>query len=86
MIPVKNGKPTTVGASTYFLSHPHEKPPPQILTESHLILTVSLELEKAIRDYIRLHNKEPSAFVWTASASRILRKVRRCKEALETGD
>jgi len=43
-------------------------------------------LEKAIRDYIRLHNKEPRAFVWTASASRILRKVRRCKEALETGD
>lgn len=42
-------------------------------------------LEKAIRDYIRVHNKDPRPFVWTASASRILKKVRRCKEALETG-
>ena len=43
-------------------------------------------LEKAIRDYIRLHNKNPRPFVWTAPAARILRKIRRCKEALETGD
>ena len=43
-------------------------------------------LERAIRDYIRLHNKNPRPFIWTAPASRILRKIRRCKEALETGD
>lgn len=43
-------------------------------------------LEKAIRDYIRVYNKDPRPFVWTATASRILSKIRRCKEALETGD
>jgi transposase len=43
-------------------------------------------LEKAIRSYLREHNKNPRPFIWTASASSILRKVRRCKEALETGD
>jgi transposase len=44
------------------------------------------ELVRAIRDYIRENNKTPRPFVWTASASSILRNVRHCKEALDTGD
>jgi transposase len=43
------------------------------------------ELEKAIRDYVRAHNQRARPFVWTATASKIIRKVRRCKEALVTG-
>ena len=43
-------------------------------------------LEKAIHDYILAYNKEPRPFVWTATASRILGKIRRCKEELERGD
>ena len=34
---------------------------------------------------VREHNKDPRPFIWTASASAILRKIKRCKEALETG-
>ena len=37
------------------------------------------ELVRAIRDYIRENNKTPRPFVWTASASSILRNVRHCK-------
>jgi hypothetical protein len=36
----------------------------------------------AIRSYVRAHNKDPHPFIWTASASTILRKIKRCKEAL----
>jgi transposase len=39
----------------------------------------------AIRRYVREHNKDPRPFIWTASAPTILRKIKRCKEALETG-
>jgi transposase len=39
----------------------------------------------AIRHYVREHNRDPRPFIWTASASSILRKIKRCKEALETG-
>ena len=39
----------------------------------------------AIRSYVREHNRDPRPFMWTASASSILRKIKRCKEALETG-
>ena len=42
-------------------------------------------LIRAIQQYIRENNKDPQPFVWTVSAARILRKVRRCKELLETG-
>jgi transposase len=38
----------------------------------------------ATRTYVREHNKDPRPF-WTASASAIRRKIKRCKEALETG-
>jgi len=43
------------------------------------------ELEKAIQDYVRAHNHRARPFVWTATASKIIRKVRRCKEVLVTG-
>jgi len=43
------------------------------------------ELIRAIHAYLREHNKEPRPFLWTASAASIMRKIRRCKEALGTG-
>jgi transposase len=39
----------------------------------------------AIRAYVREHNKRPRPFIWTASAAAILRKIKHCKQALETG-
>ena len=42
-------------------------------------------LIRAIREYVREQNKHPRPFIWTATASRIMRKIRHCKEALETG-
>jgi transposase len=42
------------------------------------------ELIRVIGEYIRTNNANPRPFVWTAPASRIIRKVRRCKEALVT--
>jgi transposase len=44
------------------------------------------DLITAIRDYIRLYNRNPRPFQWVASASKIIRKVRKYKESLETGD
>ena len=44
------------------------------------------DLVKAIRDYIRHYNNNPSPFHWVASASKIIRKVSKYKETLETGD
>ena len=40
-------------------------------------------LEVAIREYLTENNKNPRPFVWTATASDIMSKIRRCKEALE---
>ena len=42
------------------------------------------ELIRAIEDYVTHHNRHAEPFVWTATAATILRKVRHCKEALET--
>jgi transposase len=42
------------------------------------------ELEKAIRDYIRANNKAPQPFQWVASANKIIAKVRKYKQTLET--
>jgi transposase len=42
-------------------------------------------LIRAIRAYLREHNQDPKPFIWRATASRIMRKVRHCKEALGTG-
>jgi transposase len=44
------------------------------------------ELVKAIQDYIRENNKNPRPFRWVASANTIIRKVRKYKWTLETGD
>jgi transposase len=38
------------------------------------------ELEQAIHDYLKDHNRESKPFVWTAKASTILGKVRRLCE------
>ena len=44
------------------------------------------DLVKAIHDYVRHYNKNPRPFQWIASASQIIRKVRKYKETSETGD
>jgi transposase len=44
------------------------------------------DLIKAIQDYIRLYNQNPQPFHWVASASRIIRKVRKYKQTSDTGD
>ena len=43
------------------------------------------ELERAIRDYVRDHNKAPQPFQWVATANTIIKKVRKYKRILETG-
>ena len=42
------------------------------------------DLIRAIEDYVTHHNRHAQPFIWTATAATILRKVRHCKEALET--
>lgn len=42
------------------------------------------ELEDAIRDYLKTHNRDPKPFQWTASTQEILEKVNRCREIYET--
>ena len=42
-------------------------------------------LISAIREYMRIYNRNPKPFVWTATPSKIMRKLQHCKEALETG-
>jgi transposase len=44
------------------------------------------ELIRAIKDYIRLHNKAPQPFHWVAKANEIIRKVNKYKDISETGD
>ena len=44
------------------------------------------DLIKAIKDYVRHYNENPQPFQWIASASKIIRKVNKYKETLETGD
>lgn len=44
------------------------------------------DLIRAIRDYVRHYNRNPQPFQWVASASKIIRKVNKYKETLETGD
>ena len=43
-----------------------------------------VELQMAINDYLDQHNADPTPFVWTASASSIVKKVNRGKQALES--
>jgi transposase len=40
------------------------------------------EVIAAIEDYIRLHNRKPKPFIWTAKASDILEKVKRARTVL----
>lgn len=42
------------------------------------------ELIAAIQEYLDNHNQNPTVFVWSASAERILAKVAKSKEVLET--
>ena len=42
------------------------------------------ELKVAIMEYLENHNANPKPFVWTKSASQILEKVARAKQALES--
>jgi transposase len=42
------------------------------------------ELTRAIQDYIRANNDGAQPFIWTVTAASILKKVRHCKQALET--
>jgi transposase len=41
------------------------------------------DLIAAIEEYMKVHNNEPQAFVWTATAESILTKVRRGRVALD---
>jgi transposase len=41
------------------------------------------ELVEAINEHIRVHNKEPKPFIWTAKADDILEKVKRGRTALD---
>ena len=43
-----------------------------------------IDLQSAINDYLEHHNADPKLFVWTASASSIIEKVNRGKQALES--
>src|SRR5215468_9671832 len=45
-----------------------------------------VDLTQAIQDYIQRYNRNPQPFRWVASASKIIRKVNKYKETLETGD
>ena len=42
------------------------------------------QLKAAIMEYIDNHNRDPKPFVWTKSASQILEKIARAKQALES--
>jgi transposase len=42
------------------------------------------DLIKTITGYIETHNQNPRIFVWHASVERIMTKIAKCKEALET--
>src|SRR3990167_3250 len=41
-------------------------------------------LVAAIQEYIDTHNQNPKVFIWSAPAERIMNKIAKCKEALET--
>jgi transposase len=40
------------------------------------------ELVETIHEYLRVHNRDPKPFKWTASAQTIIDKVKRCRETL----
>ena len=38
----------------------------------------------AIKDYLDNHNQHPQVFVWSAPVERILAKIAKCKEVLDS--
>ena len=42
------------------------------------------DLIQAINDYVRIHNQQPTPFIWTASVQSIMDKINRCKAIYET--
>ena len=42
------------------------------------------ELIAAIKGYLENHNQNPKVFTWSASVERIMTKVAKCKEALDS--
>ena len=45
------------------------------------VFTSVPDLELALHDYVRVHNRDPKPFIWTARASDILQKVTRARAA-----
>lgn len=41
------------------------------------------ELNHAISEYLRENSRNPRPFIWTATASKIMKKINHCKEALD---
>ena len=48
------------------------------------VFTSVAELERAINDYIAVHNTKPKPFIWTKSANDILQKVIRANSRLSS--
>jgi hypothetical protein len=42
------------------------------------------DLKAAIDEYLRVHNRDPKPFVWSASVQSIIDKLDRCKVISET--
>lgn len=42
------------------------------------------ELIQSINDYVRIHNQQPTPFIWTASVESIMKKIKRCQAVYET--
>jgi transposase len=49
------------------------------------VFTSVPDLELALHDYVRIHNREPKPFIWTKSANDILQKVTRAHAAANKG-
>ena len=45
------------------------------------VFTSVPDLELALHDYVRVHNREPKPFIWTKTATDILQKVTRARQA-----
>ena len=49
------------------------------------VFTSVAKLKQAVLRFLDANNKKPKPFRWTKSASYIIRKVNRCKEAIDSG-
>jgi transposase len=43
------------------------------------------QLNRAISEYVRENNRNPRPFLWTATATNIMKKIKHCKEAFDAG-